>query len=66
MVAQLLKHGFDLIVGGTGQKCRMAQVVPTVPGPSSTTMREWAMPAASTMRRSRKRELGMTDPIRAG
>jgi hypothetical protein len=21
MVAQLLKHGFDLIVGGTGQKC---------------------------------------------
>ena len=38
-----------------GRARRMARVVPPVPGPSSTTMREWAMPAASTMRRSRKR-----------
>ena len=44
----------------------MARVVPPVPGPSSTTMRERAMPAASTTRRSRKRELGMTEPIMAG
>ena len=39
-----------------------ARVVPPVPGPSSTTTRADSIEAVRTMRRSRKRELGMIEP----
>jgi hypothetical protein len=44
----------------------IARVVPPVPAPSSTTVCADATPASSTMRRSRKRELGVIEPICLG
>ena len=41
----------------------IARVVPPVPGPNSTIILDEETPAATTVRRSRKRELGITDPI---
>ena len=45
-----------------GSARRIARVVPPVPGPSSTTVCASRMAARSTIRRSKKRELGITEP----
>jgi hypothetical protein len=46
-----------------GMAASRARVVPPVPGPNSTTFRAADKPARRATRRSKKRELGMTEAI---
>ena len=53
-------------LGACGIARNIARVTPPIPGPNSMITLAEAIPEASTIRRSRNRELGIIDPICSG